>query len=81
MDGILLPFAADDIAGDMAARNPDRRGLLVVGMGVYLLINRRHPRFLARIRPTQLALWSFPRGNGAWGRVDAGADLSGVMQT
>jgi hypothetical protein len=31
----------------------------VVGMGVYLLINRRHPRFLARIRPTQLALWSF----------------------
>jgi len=25
----------------------------------YLLINRRHPRFLARIKPTQLALWSF----------------------
>jgi hypothetical protein len=34
-------------------------GLIVIGMGVYLLINRRHPRFLARIRPTQLALWSF----------------------
>jgi hypothetical protein len=34
-------------------------GLLVVGMGIYLLVNRRHPRFLARIRPTQLVLWSF----------------------
>jgi hypothetical protein len=28
-------------------------------MGVYLLINRRHPRFLARVHPTRLALWSF----------------------
>ncbi len=33
--------------------------LLVIAVGIYLLINRRHPRFLARIRPTQLALWSF----------------------
>ena len=34
-------------------------GLLVVGFGVYRLVNRRHPRSLARIRPTQLGLWSF----------------------
>ncbi len=34
-------------------------GLLVIAMGVYLLINQRHPRILARIRPTRLALWSF----------------------
>jgi hypothetical protein len=26
---------------------------------VFLLVNRRHPRALARIRPTQLGLWSF----------------------
>jgi hypothetical protein len=34
-------------------------GLLVIGFGIFRLINRRHPRVLARIRPTQLGLWSF----------------------
>src|ERR1700739_676606 len=34
-------------------------GLLVIGFGIFRLVNRRHPRMLARIRPTQLALWSF----------------------
>jgi len=34
-------------------------GLLVIGFGVFRFINRRHPRVLARIRPTQLGLWSF----------------------
>ena len=33
--------------------------LLVLGFGLYLLIQRRHPRALARIPPTQLVLWSF----------------------
>jgi hypothetical protein len=33
--------------------------LLVLGFGLYLLIQRRHPRVLARIPPTQLVLWSF----------------------
>jgi len=33
--------------------------LLVVGFGIFRLVNRRHPRALARIRPTQLGLWSF----------------------
>jgi hypothetical protein len=33
--------------------------LLVMGFGIFLFINLRHPRVLARIRPTQLALWSF----------------------
>src|SRR3984885_8678604 len=32
---------------------------LVIGFGVFRLANRRHPRVLARIRPTQLGLWSF----------------------
>ena len=32
--------------------------LLVIGFGILRFINRRHPRLLARIRPTQLALWS-----------------------
>jgi hypothetical protein len=33
--------------------------LLVIGFGIFRFINRRHPRVLARIRPTQLGLWSF----------------------
>jgi hypothetical protein len=33
--------------------------LLVIAFGVFLLVNPRHPRALARIPPTQLGLWSF----------------------
>src|SRR3954447_16591497 len=33
--------------------------LLVIGFGIFQLVRRRHPRVLARIRPTQLGLWSF----------------------
>jgi hypothetical protein len=33
--------------------------VLVIGFGMFRLVNRRHPRLMARIRPTQLALWSF----------------------
>jgi hypothetical protein len=33
--------------------------LLVMGFGAFRLIDRRHPRALARIKPTQLGLWSF----------------------
>ena len=32
---------------------------LVIGFGIFRFLNRRHPRVLVRIRPTQLALWSF----------------------
>ena len=34
-------------------------GALVLLFGVWRLLMRRHPRWLMRIRPTQLALWSF----------------------
>ncbi len=33
--------------------------LLVIAFGLFRYINRRHPRMLARIAPTRLALWSF----------------------
>ena len=33
--------------------------LLVMGFGAFRLIDRRHPRALARIKPSQLGLWSF----------------------
>lgn len=59
MIGILLPFAA--IAALVLWEREIRigAGLLVLLFGVHLLINRRHPRFLARIGPTRLTLWSF----------------------
>lgn len=34
-------------------------GVAVLLFGVFKLINRRHPRLLARIPPTRLAWWSF----------------------
>ena len=33
--------------------------LLVMGFGAFRLIDGRHPRALARIKPSQLGLWSF----------------------
>ena len=30
-----------------------------MGFGAFRLIDRRHPRALARIKPSQLGLWSF----------------------
>jgi hypothetical protein len=33
--------------------------LLVIGFGLFRMVDRRHPRALARIQPTQLGLWSF----------------------
>lgn len=59
MMGILLPFAAMVVLIDWQREIRIAAGLLVIAAGVYLLINRRHPRFLARIPPAQLALWSF----------------------
>ena len=55
-------------------------GALVLLFGVYKLIQRRHPRALARIPPTQLAWWSLPDGHRAWGRADAGAVHAGAVR-
>jgi hypothetical protein len=33
--------------------------LALIGFGVYKLLNRRHPRLLARIGPRHLVLWSY----------------------
>jgi len=56
---IVLPFAA--LAALVAWQRQIQIGasLLVIAFGIFRLINRRHPRALARIRPTQLGLWSF----------------------
>lgn len=56
---VLVPFA---LLGAYLSYSREIRigaGLLVLAFGVWRLIDRRHPRFLVRIRPTQLLLWSF----------------------
>lgn len=56
---VLLPFA---FLTWFAARSMEIRvgaGALVLCFGVWRLIDSRHPRVLARIKPAQLALWSF----------------------
>ena len=56
---ILLPFSAMNTLVDHERSLRIGAGVLVIGLGFYLLITRKHPRFLARVPPTQLTLWSF----------------------
>ena len=59
MTAILLPFSMMLTLVEFEKQIRIGAGLLVIALGIYLLINRRHPRFLARVKPTQLGLWSF----------------------
>ncbi len=59
MTAILLPFSMMLTLAQYEVEIRIGAGILVIALGVYLLINRRHPRFLARVKPTQLGLWSF----------------------
>lgn len=56
---VLLPFTLLSVYLAWNASIRLGAGLLVLLFGLYRLADRRHPRLLARIRPTQLALWSF----------------------
>lgn len=59
MAAVVLPFA---LLVEYVERGPMIRiaaGALVLAFGLYRLVDRRHPRILARIRPTRLAWWSF----------------------
>ncbi len=59
MTAILLPFSmmTSLVMWQMEIRIG--AGLLVIALGIYLLINRKHPKFLSRVPPSKLALWSF----------------------
>ncbi len=59
MAAILFPFTALLVLAEWQREIQIGAACLVIAVGVYLLINRRHPRILARIPPTRLALWSF----------------------
>lgn len=63
---VLMPVAS--LAWLVAAgywSQPVRLGaaLLVLLFGIYKLIRPRHPRALARVRPSQIAWWSFLMAN------------------
>ncbi len=59
MLGVLLPFAL--MAALVEYQREIRIGaaLIVIAMGGYIAITRRHPRMLSRVPPSKLALWSF----------------------
>jgi hypothetical protein len=56
---ILLPFGLMTALLDWQREIRIGASVTVIAFGTFRLVNRRHPRALARIRPTQLALWSF----------------------
>lgn len=59
MAAILFPFSVLVWLAEWQREIQIGAACLVIGLGIYLLINRRHPRFLARVPPSRLALWSF----------------------
>ena len=59
MTAILLPFSMMITLVAYETQIRIGAGILVIALGIYLLINRRHPRFLARVKPSRLGLWSF----------------------
>ena len=59
MLAILLPFSALLILAEYQRPLQIGAALIVIALGLYLLWTRRHPRFLARVPPHRLALWSF----------------------
>ena len=56
---VLLPFALLTVLVTWAREIRVAAAIIVIAFGVFRLINQQHPRALARIRSTQLALWSF----------------------
>lgn len=96
MTAILLPFS---MMFTLVAWEGEIRigaGILVIALGLYLLWNRRHPRFLARVKPSKLGLWSFlaamAHGAGlmlvpiylgicAADQLDAGHSAAGILMS
>jgi hypothetical protein len=56
---VILPFALLVALVEWQHQVQIGASFLVIGFGILRLVDRRHSRALARIRPTQLALWSF----------------------
>jgi hypothetical protein len=59
MLAMLLPFALLVVLAQWQHELQAAAGLFLVAFGIFRLFDPRHPRMLARIGPTRLALWSF----------------------
>jgi hypothetical protein len=59
MLAVLLPFALLTWLAVWAREVRVAAALAVLALGAWILVTRRHPRFLARVPPHRLALWSF----------------------
>jgi hypothetical protein len=59
MLAVMLPFALLAALVEWQWQIRIGASLVVMAFGIFLLVNPRHPRALARIPPTQLGLWSF----------------------
>jgi hypothetical protein len=56
---VLLPFAAVTLLLDWSREIRIGAGVGIMAFAAFLLATPRHPRWMARIRPRQVALWSF----------------------
>jgi hypothetical protein len=56
---VILPFSLLFALVQWQRQIQISASVLVIGFGIFQFVSRRHPRVLARIRPTQLGLWSF----------------------
>ena len=56
---VILPFTLLVVIVQWQRQIQIGASLLVIGFGIFRFVNWRHPRVLARIRPTQLGVWSF----------------------
>ena len=59
MLAMILPFSLLVTVAQWQRPIQIGAGLLLLGFGIFRYVRRRHPRVLARIRPTQLGAWSF----------------------
>src|SRR4029434_3651339 len=58
MGVVILPFALLVALVEWQHHIQSGASLLVIGFGLFRLVNRRHPRGLARVRPTQMGILS-----------------------
>jgi hypothetical protein len=59
MAAALLPFALVALYVDRLGDIRVAAGVILLSFGLYRLVSQRHPRFLARVGPSHLVLWSF----------------------
>lgn len=56
---VIAPFAMLAVLIEWQRQIQIGASVLIICFGAFQLINRQHPRMLARIPPSRLALWSF----------------------